>query len=569
MGKVSFEKRKSLNEDEKYAAACRYMLSATCDDEDDYIPLVITPDLPIEEPDNSLNMGDEHLDTIPATESDEVIKSSVENLVPSQDELEEFSDESCGLCLILLEDIEYVSLEEVNDEKEFDLEDIFQIQDVILREKLLNVHRLISNIESLKDNPIPIMDSDSSITSLSFSDNSLPEFESFSDHTEETRSGSTTTHANYSLVRVWICQILQEISQKRTRERMSDQEAKEIKAKAREIMPQPSTKVEENLHIKFLGNKSNVEGSSLEWIFDIDSLTNSMNYEPVTAGNQTNGDAGIETNVNAVHAGQEKASDHEYILLAFLTSDSQGLKSLDDEFVDDAGKKNEVKEQKKVIKMVKTRMLEIKKKLLENNLIKKLKDCVVGQCFNNNDLPTDPLMPNLEDSTGIFSGAYDDENVGAEADLNNLETTMNVSHIPTTRIHKDHPKDQIIKDINSAIQTRRMINFSEENAMTLVDLPKGKRAIGTKWVFRNKKDERGIVVRNKARLVTQGYTPEEGIYYDEVFALVARIEAIMLFLAYASFMGFIVYQMDVKSAFLYGTIEEEVYVCQPPGFKDP
>ncbi|GKB67937.1 hypothetical protein Tco_0929349 [Tanacetum coccineum] len=114
------------------------------------------------------------------------------------------------------EDIEYVSLEEVNDveqeEKEFDLEDILQIQDIILREKLLNVHRLISKIESLKDNPtsdhvlespypfpIPVADSDSSETSLSFLDNSLPEFESFSDHTEETRSGSTTTHANYSL----------------------------------------------------------------------------------------------------------------------------------------------------------------------------------------------------------------------------------------------------------------------------------------------------------------------------------------------------------------------------------
>ncbi|GKB28125.1 putative ribonuclease H-like domain-containing protein [Tanacetum coccineum] len=78
-----------------------------------------------------------------------------------------------------------------------------------------------------------------------------------------------------------------------------------------------------------------------------------------------------------------------------------------------------------------------------------------------------------------------------------------------------------------------------------------------------------IVVRNKARLVAQGYTQEEGIDYDEVFALVARIEAIRLFLAYASFMGFIVYQMDVKCAFLYGTIEEEVYVCQPPGFEDP
>ncbi|GKE54426.1 putative ribonuclease H-like domain-containing protein, partial [Tanacetum coccineum] len=146
-------------------------------------------------------------------------------------------------------------------------------------------------------------------------------------------------------------------------------------------------------------------------------------------------------------------------------------------------------------------------------------------------------------NTGIFSGAYDDEDVGAEADLNNLETTMNVSPIPTTRIHKDHPKE-------------------------LLDLPKGKHAIGTKWVYRNKKDERGIVVRNKVRLVAQGYTKEEGIDYDEVFSPVARIEAIRLFLAYASFMGFIVYQMDVKSAFLYGTIEEEVYVCQPPGFEN-
>ncbi|GKA29371.1 putative ribonuclease H-like domain-containing protein [Tanacetum coccineum] len=139
---------------------------------------------------------------------------------------------------------------------------------------------------------------------------------------------------------------------------------------------------------------------------------------------------------------------------------------------------------------------------------------------------------------------------------------MNVSPIPTTRIHKDHPKEQIIGDINSATQTRRMIKMSEEHDMIkgleISDLPKGKHAIGTKWVYRNKKDERVIVVRNKARLVTQGYTQEEGINYDEVFAPVARIEAIKLFLAYASFMGFIVYQMDVKSAFLYGTIEEEV-----------
>ncbi|GJS53042.1 copia protein [Tanacetum coccineum] len=90
-----------------------------------------------------------------------------------------------------------------------------------------------------------------------------------------------------------------------------------------------------------------------------------------------------------------------------------------------------------------------------------------------------------------------------------------------------------------------------------------------KVVFRFKKDEEGVVVRNKARLVAQGHRQEEGIDYDEVFAPVARIEAIRIFLAFASYMGFIVYQMDVKSAFLYGKIDEEVYVSQPPGFLDP
>nr|GEV35873.1 copia protein [Tanacetum cinerariifolium] len=114
-----------------------------------------------------------------------------------------------------------------------------------------------------------------------------------------------------------------------------------------------------------------------------------------------------------------------------------------------------------------------------------------------------------------------------------------------------------------------LLQFKMQKVWVLVDLPHGKRAIGTKWVFRNKNDERGIVIRNKARLVAQGHTQEEGINYEEVFAPVARIEAIRLFLAYTSFMGFMVYQMDVKSAFLYGTIEEEVYVCQPLGFEDP
>nr|GEX69662.1 retrovirus-related Pol polyprotein from transposon TNT 1-94 [Tanacetum cinerariifolium] len=113
-----------------------------------------------------------------------------------------------------------------------------------------------------------------------------------------------------------------------------------------------------------------------------------------------------------------------------------------------------------------------------------------------------------------------------------------------------------------------LLQFKLQKVWTLVDLPNGKRAIGTKCVFRNKKDERGIVIRNKARLVGQGHTQEEGIDYDEFFAPVARIEAIRLFLAYASFKDFVVYQMDVKNAFLYGKIEKEVYVCQPSRFED-
>nr|GEW15063.1 copia protein [Tanacetum cinerariifolium] len=164
--------------------------------------------------------------------------------------------------------------------------------------------------------------------------------------------------------------------------------------------------------------------------------------------------------------------------------------------------------------------------------------------------PDDPDMPELEDI--IYSNNKKD--VGVEADLSNLETNIHVSLILTTRVYKDHHVNQIIGDLNSAPQIR--------------NLPKGKRAIGSKWVFRNKKDERRIVIRNKSKLVTHRHTQEEGIEYDEVFAPVARIESIRLFLAYASFMGFMVYQMDVKSDFLYETIEKEVYVYQPLGFED-
>ncbi|GKB24905.1 putative ribonuclease H-like domain-containing protein [Tanacetum coccineum] len=324
-----------------------------------------------------------------------------------------------------------------------------------------------------------------------------------------------------------------------------------INSKAFRVFNTRTRKVEENLHITFLENKPNVTGSGIDWLFDIDLLTNSMNYEPVTAGNQTNKNAGIKDNVDAVPTQQ-------YILLPLLYDSPQSSK---DAVADDAGKKtneepanegerNGQEKEGGASNKEDDQNVQDFRVTLDNLLVQQKKgyanstnrDSTVspsvstaGQSFTNaDDLPTDPLMPDLEDTadlqvTGIFSGAYDDEDVGAEADLNNLETTMSVSPIPTTRIHKDHPKEQIIRDINSATQTRRMIKMSEEHAMInpswieamqdellqfslqkvwrLVDLPKGKHAIGTKW-------------------------------------------------------------MDVKSTFLYGTIEEEVYVCQPLGFKD-
>ncbi|GKB09906.1 hypothetical protein Tco_0843829, partial [Tanacetum coccineum] len=222
--------RDSYNE-EQYFAARHRMLSITFDDEDDYIPL---GDIIARYSTEFEGISDDTSD-VPTCDNNRVnVEIDLEESLINFDTsivhsfkidpiLEEFTGELAHIAPIPpgiveadfdpnddtssddddFEDIEYISFEEVNDvkqeEKEFDLKDILQIQDVILREKLLKISRLISNIESLKDNPILVTDSDSSDTSLSHLDNSLPEFETFSDLTEETRSGSTTTHANYSL----------------------------------------------------------------------------------------------------------------------------------------------------------------------------------------------------------------------------------------------------------------------------------------------------------------------------------------------------------------------------------
>ncbi|GJY30456.1 putative ribonuclease H-like domain-containing protein [Tanacetum coccineum] len=182
----------------------------------------------------------------------------------------------------------------------------------------------------------------------------------------------------------------------------------------------------------------------------------------------------------------------------------------------------------------------------------------------------DAKDPGNEDSevTSLIKPRVNQENDA------NVNSTNNIKNVNAAGIVDNVVAENIvygcIDDPNMPeLDWKSFYNSSYRNVWTLVELHNGKRAIGTKWVIRNKKDKRGIGIKNKARLVAQGYTQEEGIDYDEIFAPVARIEAIRLFLAYASFKDFVVYQMDVKSAFLYGKIEEAVYVCQPPGFEDP
>ncbi|GJT30197.1 putative ribonuclease H-like domain-containing protein [Tanacetum coccineum] len=307
-----------------------------------------------------------------------------------------------------------------------------------------------------------------------------------------------------------------------------------INSKAFRVFNSRTMKVDENLHVNFLENKPNVVGSGPKWLFDIDTLTNSMNYHPVNAGNRTNGNAGLETNSDAGQAGKENVPDQEYILLPLLHTSSNVPSNFgkdESSPKDDAGKKNEVKDSAK-----------------EGNINGPGE---ATNTDNTNKLNTISSLVNTDiadlQDTGIFGSAYDDEYVGAEADLSNLETNMSVNPILTTRIHKDHPKTQIIREVDSAIQTRRMHKQNEAGLISFINkqrrtnykdfqnclfacflsqMEPKKKVIGTKWVFRNKRDQRDILGRNKARLVAQDYRQEKGVDYDEVFAPVARIKAI-------------------------------------------
>nr|GEV00884.1 hypothetical protein [Tanacetum cinerariifolium] len=328
-----------------------------------------------------------------------------------------------------------------------------------------------------------------------------------------------------------------------------------------------------NLAHKFLENKPNVAGNGPKWLFDIDTLTMSMNYHLVVTGNQPNDNAGIKENLDAGKVRKETISAQQYVLLPLWSSNSQDPKNTDDNVADDAFevKENEndvyvsanesdtsdkQKHDEKAKRYDKGKspvdslkgVRDLRAKFEEfsfnsTNRFNAISDPINAagpnptnstNSFNTaspsiNDVspnfgiarqssfvdpskyPDDPEMPKLEDI--VYSD--DEEDVGAEADLSNLETNIPVSPILTTRVHKDHPVNQIIGALNLAPQTRSMTRMVKEQE--------------PKKVLQALKDPSWIEAMHEELLqfkLRKGHTQEEGIDYNEVFAPVARIEAI-------------------------------------------
>ncbi|GJZ23740.1 putative ribonuclease H-like domain-containing protein [Tanacetum coccineum] len=281
--------------------------------------------------------------------------------------------------------------------------------------------------------------------------------------------------------------------------------------------------LKENLYVQFSEYTLNIAGSGPNWLFDIDALTKSMNYKPVVVG---------KYRLCSPDAGFKPSGEYEKKVTEEPGKEG-GDSSNDQE--KDASVNN--------TNTINTISPTVNATSIEVNIV---------DPKTSIELPDDLNMPELEDIIYLD----DDEDVGAEADMNNLNIFMPVNPIPTTRIHKDHLVEQIIGDLNSAPQTKRMIKNLKEHE----EPKKVIQALKDPSWIEAMQDEllQFKLQKNKARLVTQWYTQEEGIDYDEIFAPVAKIEAIRLFLAYASYKDFVVYQMDVKSAFLYGKIEEEL-----------
>nr|GEY35915.1 copia protein [Tanacetum cinerariifolium] len=263
-------------------------------------------------------------------------------------------------------------------------------------------------------------------------------------------------------------------------------------SKAFRVYNTRTRKVEENMHITFLESKPMIACGGPEWLFDIDALLKSMNYTPVPTDNSLFDSSSHDSNGhNKDNHGPSQVSE----------SDNQ--------------ERPNAKSSTKTVNTI---------------------GPVNTATPTYTDYPSDHLMPDLED-TRIFDDAYDDRDKGAESNYNNLEIVILVSPIPSNRIHKDHPKEQIIGEVNSAVQARKMAKQNEAGLTTFK----------IKQRKTNHKD-----------------------FQNCLFAcFLSQMEPKKVIYGLCIIMDFTVYQMDVKSAFLYGTIKEEAYVSQPSGFVDP
>nr|GEV02775.1 putative ribonuclease H-like domain-containing protein [Tanacetum cinerariifolium] len=269
-----------------------------------------------------------------------------------------------------------------------------------------------------------------------------------------------------------------------------------VNSKAFRLFNSRTRIVQETLHVNFLENKPNIAGSGPTWLFDIDSLTRTMNYQPSSGStNPQNNDGDVTFDGKEPDFDAKKPESEVNVSLS-------KFKDCSDNSI------NEVNAAGTIVPIVRQNSLNSTNTFSATGPSNAADSPTYGKSsfINASQLHNDPNMPELEDIT--YSD--DEDDVGAKADFNNLETSIT-----------EEPKRvyQALKDPSwIEVMQEELLQIKMQNVVILVDLPHGKRAIGTKWVFRNKKDERGIMVRNKARLIAQGHTQEEGINYEEVFA---------------------------------------------------
>nr|GEW19714.1 hypothetical protein [Tanacetum cinerariifolium] len=257
------------------------------------------------------------------------------------------------------------------------------------------------------------------------------------------------------------------------------------------------------------------------WLFDIDTLTQSMNYQPVVAGNQPNHNAGFKENLDACKVRKETVYAQQYVLLPLWSTGSQDPQNTDADVIDAAFN---VKENEKGVHV----------SLSGSDKPKKYND--KAKRDDREKSPVD-LSTRVRDLRAKFEEFF-------------INSTNRVNAVNPSK----YPDDLDMPELEDIVYSNDEEDNNPREYTKHLKIQVGLKPC--KKSFYSLKCKR---FRNKARLVAQGHTQEERIDYDEVIALVARIEAIWLFLAYASFMGFMIYQMDVKSAFLYGTIKEKVY----------